>query len=639
MTFTKDKLLDLLPAIYRIRDQEAGGPLSALLAVLAEQIGVLEEDLAQSYDDNFIETSAEWVVPYIGDLVAARGVYDLQKEGISQRAQVANTLYYRRRKGTLTVLEQLARDVTGWNAHAVEYFQKLRTTQYMNHLRPGNLSTPDLRRMEPLEYYGSALDAFAHSGDIRRIAVSRGKYNIPNIGIFLWRIPAYSLTLSPAAKVDARRFFFHPLGIDCPLYTNPQTEDQLTHFAGPLNLPLPISRRILAAHLGSYYGSGNSVSLNVGGVDINAGQIAVCDLSDSGGTWAHLPKTKYAIDPVLGRLALPEKPDPAKPVLVSFHYGFPADMGGGEYDRLATFTAELKPVASVPSQFSSIQTALDSLTGGGVVEIAGSGRYAETLSIHAPAGKHIEIRAADLARPTVILSGDLKIAGDAGSEVTINGLLISGGRVQATGSLQTLRIVHSTLVPDTQPALLSAIQDLSVLIDHSITGALSVDGTDRLKIENSIVDALKPGNSAIAAGTLTVETSTVIGTVQVQILQLASNTIFISDFVHADRRQEGCVRFCYLPADCRVPRRFHCQPVDESARPSVQPLFNSLRYGSPAYCQLSRNCSQEVRTGASDGPEMGTYHDLFEPQRETNLRVRLAEYLRFGLEAGIFYAS
>ena len=33
------------------------------------------------------------------------------------------------------------------------------------------------------------------------------------------------------------------------------------------------------------------------------------------------------------------------------------------------------------------------------------------------------------------------------------------------------------------------------------------------------------------------------------------------------------------------------------------------------------------------------YHDLFQPQRETNLRVRLNEYLRLGLEAGIIYVT
>jgi len=42
----------------------------------------------------------------------------------------------RRRKGTVLVLEQLARDVTGWGAHAVEFFRVLGDTQYMKHIRP-----------------------------------------------------------------------------------------------------------------------------------------------------------------------------------------------------------------------------------------------------------------------------------------------------------------------------------------------------------------------------------------------------------------------------------------------------------------------------------------------------------------------
>ena len=36
---------------------------------------------------------------------------------------------------------------------------------------------------------------------------------------------------------------------------------------------------------------------------------------------------------------------------------------------------------------------------------------------------------------------------------------------------------------------------------------------------------------------------------------------------------------------------------------------------------------------------MGAYHLLFQPQREANLRIRLEEYLRFGLEAGVFFET
>ena len=73
-----NKLYRLLPAIYRIRDEKHGGALRDLLSVIAEQIAVLEEDLEQLYDDQFIETCAPWVIPYIGDLIGYRGIEDQQ---------------------------------------------------------------------------------------------------------------------------------------------------------------------------------------------------------------------------------------------------------------------------------------------------------------------------------------------------------------------------------------------------------------------------------------------------------------------------------------------------------------------------------------------------------------------------------
>src|SRR5947209_8653770 len=210
MSFDRATLYNLLPAIYRIRDAEQGEPLKALFAVIAEQVAVLEDDLAQLYDDQFIETCAEWVVPYIGDLIGYRTLHGVVPSISSPRAEVANTIGYRRRKGTVTMLEQLARDVTGWDAHVVEFFQLLATTQYMNHLRPRNLYAPDLRQWEPLERLETAFTSTAHTLDVHRIASKRGRYNIPNIGIFLWRLGAYALTYSPAFKLDDHRYLFSP---------------------------------------------------------------------------------------------------------------------------------------------------------------------------------------------------------------------------------------------------------------------------------------------------------------------------------------------------------------------------------------------------------------------------------------------
>ena len=86
---------------------------------------MVEGNLEQLYDDLFIETCDGWVIPYIGDLIGYRPLHGTTPQISSPRSEVANTIAYRRRKGTAYVLGLLARDVTGWPARVVEFFQLL----------------------------------------------------------------------------------------------------------------------------------------------------------------------------------------------------------------------------------------------------------------------------------------------------------------------------------------------------------------------------------------------------------------------------------------------------------------------------------------------------------------------------------
>ena len=668
MSFATDRLYELLPAIYRVRDAEAGLPLRAVLSVIGEQVALVEEDLAQLYDDQFIETCAEWVVPYIGDLIDARGLYDL-RGAVSQRAQVANTLTYRRRKGTAAVLEQVARDVTGWSAHAVEFFQLLATTQHVNHIRPNNPSSPDLRQQEPLERANTPFDELSHTAEVRRIASRRGRYNIPNVGIFLWRVGAYSLTKSPAyklapeASVD-RRYRFSPLGNDTPLYNRPETEQQITQLAGPANVPMPISRRMLERDLEDYYGK--SLLLFEGPDEVPVGDVMVCDLSG----WVRKPQTKYAIDPVLGRIASPEDRAAPSDLRVTHHYGFSAEMGGGEYGRDLSPYPPGQTGETVPP--GPMQQALGRVSAGGFVEVTDSGHYRGTPSIYVGAeDARVEIRARDGRRPSIELGGDLNISGAENTEVTLDGLLIGGATLRVIAGtdngLRRLRLRHCTLVPGlsleedgtpqfpSAPSLIVETTNTIVEIESCIVGGLRVAEGNRVRITNSILDATAESSVAYAApdnqgpgGALRVENSTIVGKIHTRLMELASNTIFLADLaegdlweapIHCQRLQQGCVRFSYLPLASRAPRRHRCRPEHEDEAVRVRPQFSSLRYGEAGYCQLSPLCAGEIRQGADDEAEMGAFHDLYQPQRESNLRVHLEEYLRFGLEAGVFYAS
>lgn len=692
MSVEAKTVFELLPAIHRIRDAElaraqglARGPLEELIAVLAEQVGVMEESLDQLYEDLFIETCADWVVPYIGDLIGYESLHSVVPKVASPRAEVAHTIALRRRKGTALVLEQLARDVTGWDARAVEYFQRICTTQYMNHLRPRNLQAPDLRAGEALEWIGTAFETANRTVDVRRIESGRGRHNIPNVGLHLWRIRAYVHRDSPAFAVAARRYRASPLNHDLPLYNRPVAENDIIHLAESDNVPWALSRRRLATHLARHYGESAGTGapvdnpspaliLTVDGTLIERDQIRICNLSDDGGSWAHTPPPNgvYAIDPVLGRIALPiDAPDPAD-VRLTWHEGFSADIGGGEYERGDSLPTppDTVTVVRVPDDATTITAALTAIAGNGVIEITDSSRYAETLTIDVVADGSVEIRATNGRRPVLDLGG-LTITGADNSACTLNGLLITGAplEVPAAGGnvLAHLKLIHCTLVPGialdsdgtpvqpATPSLQLAIAGLETQIDRSIVGAVRSHERASFTTTDSLIDATARDGVAFSAmddeapgAVLSLNACTVIGKVHAAAVGVVSNSILFAALadgdtwaapVRAARKQVGCIRFSWLPFESIVPARYRCQPDSAASALRIAPRFTSHHYGTPAYGQLASSTPVEVLRGAEDESEMGVFHHLYGAQRETNLRIRLAEYLRVGLRAGIFYES
>ena len=103
--------------------------------------------------------------------------------------------------------------------------------------------------------------------------------------------------------------------------------------------------------------------------------------------------------------------------------------------------------------------------------------------------------------------------------------------------------------------------------------------------------------------------------------------------------QDGCVRFSYLAPGSRTPRRYQCQPADPAVADTVAPRFTSDQPASPGFGQLAPSCPAEITTGADDEGEMGAYHFLQQSLRLANLTSQLTAYLRFGLEAGVFFAT
>jgi hypothetical protein len=718
-----DHLYQLLPAVYRMRDAELGQPLRALLRVIAEQVDVVEDDVAQLYENWFIETCEDWVVPYVADLVGYRPVHEGGEAGspatfeglarnkiLISRREVANTIRNRRRKGTLSVLELLARDVAGLPSRAVEFYQLLSVAQHLNHLHLDRGRTVDLRAGDALERIDGPFDELAHNVDVRRINSQRkqGRYNIPSLGLFVWRLKEYSITKAPAYYLERRhrnrdrnRYTFSVLTNDTQLVTLPFREPEPSHIADEMNVPTSIRRRALNDRMADYYGPGKSFSIWIDTLDqpVEEKDIIAADLSD----WAYSPQgSQVAVDPRLGRIALANDRDQAD-VWVSYHYGFSADIGGGEYER------QLRPPhgsklyrvsqqkASGPNYFKRIGKALTTWVTErakypkAIIEIQDSGSYSESIKeVVLKAGERLEIRARNGARPVVRLFDNHPSRGDAlvisatkdehgptpAPQFVLDGILIAGRGLQIRGQLSRVTIRHCTLVPgwllghdcapenEMDPSLELIDTTAQVNIEHSIVGSILVDQDAvmsepvRLNITGSILDATRltyealgaaGSNQVVAHVVLNIARTTVLGEVHTHAIELAENSIFMGR-VKVARRQSGCMRFCYVPSGSRTPSRYECQPdgvtashMDQSekalAEMRVRPRFNSRRYGTATYCQLANSCAPEIKRGADDESEMGVFHNRFQPQREANLRTRLDEFTPAGINAGIVLAN
>ena len=703
MSLQVERLHALLPAIQRIRDEEQGRPLHALLALFARELEALEEDIEQLYDDQFIETCTDWVAPYIGDLIGYRPLSGAGAAVASPRAEVANTIAYRRRKGTALMLEQLARDLTDWPAHVAEFFEQLATTQYMKHLRPHAEATADLRSQAAMRTRGGAFNTVAHTIEVRRPETQErsggGRYNIPNIGIFLWRLLPLRLTGIPLlphpGDAGGTRFRLNPLGADLALFRRPRSEDSIATLSEPIHVPEPLRVRAMAAaarassastataemRRNDDYGPGESLVLLRPGVaagswePVPSTDITIADLRDVGaGDWNHqdtIPANHIGLDPERGRVVLGA--GVAMPLRATFHHGFAREIGGGEYERLPG--GEDLPVQRHAVEAGTLQPHLVAISGGGRLLIDDSLTYTGTpaFKVDPPAnpgdpGRQVVVAAKKEARPLLASAGDIPLEIGAHGRLELDGLVISGGALTlaAAGDDETRTLVlrHCTLVPGHAlnpdgsavapgaASLVVAHPFAEIRLEHCIVGALQVVAGAKVELVDCIVDAgaaTTPAYGGTTAGepgaALTVYASTVIGKVHAQLIEHASDTIFfaaraIGDTtaaIRTQRTQQGCVRFCWLPADSIAPRRFRCLP--SAAHPGARPHFAALRYGQPAYLQLRSSTPQVIRRGASDEGEIGVMNALAQPQREANLRIRLDEYLRYGLNAGLFYAT
>jgi len=347
MSAPPSPIYSLLPAVFRTRDAGIGGPLQALFQVLEAQYALVQDNVRQLYDDQFIETCAPWVIPYIGQLIGYSTVYTAALTSPDSRAEVANTIGYRRRKGTLVALEQITHDVSGRTTMGVEEFQRLVTTLSLRDVRPRNYATALLRYGPDWEDQDGPFTRLNRTIDVRNIAPRArmpvspdptplditlhggGRFNIPEIAVWMWRWSNRQVVTAPAFDLGGGGYFFSALGGPVPLFQSvPAEPAPFARLITESDVPEPISLTRFRRDPGGFYPG--SMELIADGVPVPRSRIVCANLSQP----CAVRTGKIAIDPERGRIqyagsgvAIP------KDLRVSYNYGSPAEIGGGPYDR------------------------------------------------------------------------------------------------------------------------------------------------------------------------------------------------------------------------------------------------------------------------------------------------------------------
>jgi hypothetical protein len=497
--YYSSKLWRLIPEVYRIADAQGpgdNGPLREMVDRLGVQVSVIRRGVDRLWEDQSIEACDDWVVPYLAELLGTRIAPGMDARGA--RVDVAKSIHYRRRKGTVAVLEELATNVTGWEVRVVEFFRQLARTRHnldpaigvrvdqLELPRP-KAHPPDLPHLTvlpraegllgprtgtpmggfahlrpPLGRVPGAFDETFHTADLRRGGETTGWYDIPRLGVFIWTLRSFGL--GPTTPVEYAachgQYTFDPTGREVQLFAAASRAQGVglgDTWVSPeqYQLPGPITVPLLEGFAAQLYPASLAVTVDVAGTWTPLEWVTLLEPFPAG------PSQRTKVRPELGRFWV--SPHGAGDQLrVTYCYALAASIGAGPYDRrpLGLASANVPvPEAFVSEGGGDLQAKLAAVAPSGTVTISDSLTYDSVSAVGSwsqPVTR-IVLRSdngleGQAARPVVRLKpgatpAQLVITGAPNGSLRIEGIYFCGMSLVLRGDFDTVELACCTFDP------------------------------------------------------------------------------------------------------------------------------------------------------------------------------------------------
>jgi hypothetical protein len=655
---------------------EPGGPrlLDALLAAVDRQVAALDDDLDRLWQDFFIESCADWAVPYLGALLG------LPPD--ASRREVAFAVALRRRKGTPAALEDFGFVVTGLTVRVHEGWQHTVWAQRLGHPPPPRVAALALRDRAAMSRLGGPFETG------RRVFAPGRRWHPRAVTAVVWPWQIRTLTDTQAAPLaEANRFALDPLGGEAPLYLRPrrpriasETDASVPGDArtgDEADAPVRATYRVLEALGPVEYGP----PWRLGATHVLARDGALLSLTLDR---TPVPPAAIRFGALPGGAAAPAPPGPGQ-VLVDPNRGH-VQLGAGlagtvraTWHRAVAGTFGALASRAEEHQAARVVVVVNPASSAAQPTLAAAFALARTLSAALdPAGSRdgvpdVEIRletsdrlpagpaqafvppvprwrivAPALVTPTIVGDLDLNLTG---GHVELAGFLHAGtlrlGKdlvaVTLDGITQDPAVGGVTVVPDAWALRLAA--------RRCVLGPIRADfGALPISLVDCVVDGRRrrarpcggdpqpvPPVEAVAknvrfAPALRADGVTFAGPVRAESVG-AVDCVF-ADGLEVVRQQEGGVRHSYLGGSlASTPPRY-------ATGPYPPPRFVSDGFGAAGYYALDyADPDHPLLTAASDGGEVGAYHRAGRAALIRRFAERVDEFVPLGLRASVDVAE